>query len=457
MTDSTGYSAEAPLRQEWDRLEGRLSADLHATLSGIVAEEAAPLADRFYEVLLTDPIGTSFLSHDLVRTHLHGTLQTWLRNLFPGAGLQDFDAMARVQEQTGRVHARIHLPLDLVSRATRLLHGSLLDRVNRSDLSDADRGAVMRVASDTLSIAMELMSQSFVNASNRASRSEEAYRLFSVGQDISQEREAQRAAIAEWLQSILFTVAAGDTGSALPPIRGSEFGMWVTHRASVMFEGLPIIERVMAIMDEIDQRLLPRFAAEASHVPQLLVELQARTGELRTLIVDAFAAVSRLDAGRDSLTRTLNRRFMEAILSREVAMSRQSGHGFCVAMVDLDHFKAVNDAEGHGGGDQVLSQCASVILERSRIGDFVFRYGGEEFLLLLVETDLERAAAIAERIRADIEAAEIVTGDGRRLHITASIGVSQFDGHPDYTRLIETADKALYLAKQAGRNRVELL
>lgn len=156
------------------------------------------------------------------------------------------------------------------------------------------------------------------------------------------------------------------------------------------------------------------------------------------------------ESGRDPLTCTLNRRFLPTILSREVTQAMRREVPFSVLMLDIDHFKSVNDTFGHTCGDRVLRGVAEKIVSACRASDFIFRYGGEEFLIALVEIDMDEAFRIAERIR---EMVADASTDSFGVKVTVSIGVATFDGHPDYTHLIEDADKALYKAKNLGRNK----
>ena len=123
-------------------------------------------------------------------------------------------------------------------------------------------------------------------------------------------------------------------------------------------------------------------------------------------------------------------------------------------MLFRSHFKRVNDEHGHDAGDRVLQQVAAQIVAQVRAGDFVFRYGGEEFLAVLAEIDEARAMVVAEKIRQRIEELEVSLSGGRSIRLTVSIGLAANDGHPDYQRLIDRADRALYVAKNAGRNRI---
>lgn len=159
-------------------------------------------------------------------------------------------------------------------------------------------------------------------------------------------------------------------------------------------------------------------------------------------------------ATTDALTGALNRRMSLRMLSQEASRAERSGEPFCFAMVDLDHFKRVNDTWGHDAGDVVLAEAARVCREVMRAEDTLFRLGGEEFGILFVGADLGRAAEAAERVRERLAARPIVVGD-QSIPVTASIGVAQHHS-ADVTppALIARADKALYAAKAAGRNRV---
>lgn len=156
----------------------------------------------------------------------------------------------------------------------------------------------------------------------------------------------------------------------------------------------------------------------------------------------------------DELTRVYTQRFFRQSMDKELSQYHATGEGLALLMLDLDNFKKVNDTYGHVAGDAVLKSFAQVVLNAIRENDIVFRYGGEEFAVILPSTDSHGAMAVAERIRQDIEAA-IFRDGGVTLKVTVSIGVSLCPGNSDTSRgLILMADKALYAAKQSGKNRV---
>jgi len=194
---------------------------------------------------------------------------------------------------------------------------------------------------------------------------------------------------------------------------------------------------------------------EGPGLPVALEAFQAALNEIKFLLSEMFQTAASLETGRDPLTRTLNRRFMASILTREITIANTTGVGLSVMLIDLDRFKDINDRYGHGAGDLVLQKIAEAILANSRQSDFVFRYGGEEFLIVLVEADNRCAVSLAEQMRIAIGSQQIRLPDGSSTLVTASIGVATFNGHPDYRYLVEAADKALYSAKEKGRNRCE--
>jgi diguanylate cyclase (GGDEF)-like protein len=155
----------------------------------------------------------------------------------------------------------------------------------------------------------------------------------------------------------------------------------------------------------------------------------------------------------DLLTELYNRRHLEEQLRRLEADRRRHATPLAVVLVDIDHFKRVNDTYGHAVGDDVLQQCARRLLAGTRAGDVIGRWGGEEFLILLPDTSLDEARAISERIRAAV-AAPPISVDGGELDVTISGGCA-VDDDGDIDALLRRADAALYRAKAGGRNRIE--
>jgi diguanylate cyclase (GGDEF)-like protein len=157
----------------------------------------------------------------------------------------------------------------------------------------------------------------------------------------------------------------------------------------------------------------------------------------------------------DPLTGAFNRRTFLELAEKEIARTRRARGSLSLVMLDLDHFKMINDRNGHLAGDEVLKGVVAIVLTCLRKEDLLVRYGGEEFCMLLPNVALDRASMMAERIREAVDVARF-SFNGRSLAVTISIGVTALstDGVEDVDMLVHRADEALYAAKKSGRNRV---
>ncbi len=156
----------------------------------------------------------------------------------------------------------------------------------------------------------------------------------------------------------------------------------------------------------------------------------------------------------DPLTGVYNRRMLETRLAEEVTRSRRYGHSLTCLMLDLDHFKRINDEHGHPTGDTMLRQFADLTQSCLRGSDVLARYGGEEFVILVTETGLEGATTTAEKVRRAIEEHRFRGANGQGLRLTTSIGIAELQPEESAPEVLARADKALYEAKRTGRNRV---
>jgi diguanylate cyclase (GGDEF)-like protein len=221
-----------------------------------------------------------------------------------------------------------------------------------------------------------------------------------------------------------------------------EFGEPALHRAeyALDIEGLSFGSLLMTCAKRLNKRDLGRLElAMGALMPALRNALQ---------YLDAMQT-----AARDALTGVGNRIALEVTAEREIAMARRNGLPSALLVIDIDHFKRVNDKYGHSAGDCVLIETVRQLRQNCRESDSIFRFGGEEFVVLLSQTEENGAFAIAERIRNAIE--NMLTRVGTHLiHTTASIGVACLNRNEGLPAWFDRADRALYLAKRAGRNRV---
>lgn len=417
----------------------------------IVDENAELLVSRFYSAFLSHPEASTFLSHSVVSERLSKSLHSWLVDLVRTDPRDDMAAFDARQVKIGEIHARINVPNHLVMEGAALLKTEIFTRLIDDNIDAKGAIEAITMLSELVDYAMRLMTSAYVSNTKRRVQTDEAFRLFSLGQDINLERESQRAALMEWGQEFLFNMLGQRPSNSSMSLASSAFGLWVRHRAAVLFQGSSRLGSIENLIAEVDQLVM---ACTPDNLSATITRLQGKIDEIKFLLNDLFHSASAMENGRDPLTRTLNRRFLPSVLSREIAVAKSSNTPLSILMCDIDNFKAINDGYGHSVGDIVLGCAAETLLNVVRSSDFVFRYGGEEFLIVLVETDQAKAAVIAERIRYEIASHPVRISEDSTLAFTVSIGLGSYEGHPDYQYLIDATDRALYRAKADGRDRV---
>ena len=191
-------------------------------------------------------------------------------------------------------------------------------------------------------------------------------------------------------------------------------------------------------------------------MPDLLarLKLQLRTKRLHDELRLKKETMARLST-TDAVTGLRTRRYISEVLSIEYLRARRYGSSLSILMADLDHFKLVNDEDGHLAGDAVLSGVAGLLLEQLRVTDVAGRYGGEEILVILAQNDVHGAQVLAERWRMSVDNARFASPDGRSIGVHISIGVAGYAPEMSAPEdLIARADDVLYQAKASGRNQV---
>ncbi len=260
------------------------------------------------------------------------------------------------------------------------------------------------------------------------------------------------------VQHLVFDYPAAQRFGLTPP-EGAQWlnrerGIWELYRLQILCGvGLIVVEAVLiwALVLALRGR---RQSMRALHDERNKLEehVAERTLQLRV----ANSALEQL-ATTDALTGIGNRRRMTTQIAVEIERARRFRHSLSLLMIDIDHFKRINDAHGHDTGDRAIAAVARTLSLGMRSFDMVARFGGEEFVVLMPETDREVAAKAAARLRAAVAGVELASDSGQPIWMTISVGVAAF--HPDAmpespSALLSRADKALYQAKAEGRDRV---
>jgi diguanylate cyclase len=469
VPDSSGDPAasEAPPASSADRIVAEWQAILATTPASVrlaVAEgvrgSVGALVERYAAFLQRDPDGASFIAVPGARTQFDLRMRAWLEQLLVDQDRSVAQLVAR-QRAAGESLARMGFPIHLTARGMRRLKAWILNQLAGCGLNERELLQAAAYVSNLFDMALELRADGFLQDTLQQSRVNEAYRLHALSQNMAMERERQRAALMERGHAVLVEFHRSASGG-LPRLGQADFGLWLRHRAAAVFEGQPEMHRVDELVGRIDTVLLPALEAAVRGDPAhwastgaLVANLQAELAAVKFITTEMFDRHIEVENGRDPLTRLLSRRFLPTILSREIALHRRTGQGsFSVVLIDLDHFKEINDQHGHDAGDLVLQHAAALIAASVRPSDFVFRYGGEEFVVVLVESDRDVGEGVARKLCQKLADSHVVLAGGQRVQVTGSFGVTTYNGLADYQLLLKTADRALYEAKRGGRNRV---
>jgi diguanylate cyclase len=441
----------------WAALLDSASPQTQQLLKSLSEREGPAFIAAFYQEMTQDPQAGGFLAAEGLTVRLRESLRLWLDDLLSNWDPQRIPARIAAHRKTGEVHARIGVPVQLMLRGARVLKQKMLAALLRAEVTH-DHFQAAQFVTEFIDLAMEVMADQYETSSAIEARGDEAYRNYAASMNMSVELERQRAALFSWKTDLLKAVLIGAPTDPLPFLASCPFGLWLRHKAASLFQNEPGFQEILHSLDCVDAHIELLQERRAPHAPSeeqrhrvALILDEAR--QIQALIESMFEHFISMESGRDTLTQLLSRRFQSTILTREIENTRNSGKGFAVMLLDIDHFKRVNDRHGHEAGDTVLRHVAEVFSANVRSGDFIFRHGGEEFMIVCVEVTETEASAIADKIRDAVQKNPVRLSENESLSVTISVGVAVYDGHPDYQRMITRADRALYHAKNTGRNR----
>ncbi|OMP93766.1 GGDEF domain-containing protein [Raoultella terrigena] len=450
----------AVIFKEWLPLHDGLTPEVKAVLNNIAAEQAEALAARFYDFIFQDPDIARHLTYDLVQERLSRSLAGWVKDILTCEkdGLQ---ALAERQYHIGSIHSRIGIPAEAVLRGARQLKAGVIEYIRDSAIDRQTGVAAIYYAIMAFNMAIEMMCHAYTLSHYRATKNEEAYRLYSLMDNVPMEYGKQQAALSGWENTVIFNIVSenkNDINATL--LSESEFGLWFRHKCVRYFNKNAQMEEIGGLIAEVDN-LISGWKSTDSHTgyketQNLLQGIHIHCQQIGSQLGVIFSSLTQMQNGKDALTSLLNRRYLPVVLKHEVTLAIEYERPMTVAIVDIDHFKEINDSWGHQVGDRAIKHVADLLGDNIRSSDYIFRYGGEEFLLVLVETGAHEAHVLLERLRKNISQLAFNVGGETEIAITASIGYAIHTGHPDYNLLLRDADSALYAAKRDGRNCVKM-
>lgn len=430
----------------------------------IVVPESQSIADAFYEEMLAIPETEPFLDNKLVDKRLRHSLSAWLKMLFKPRSQEDVEYYITRQREIGNVHARIDVPMHLVNHGIRTLKRECCQHLVKSSLEKDDLVEALILINELLDHLAALINESYLKDMVVNERNAQSLRMNAISHGLAIECERLRSLLFDWLRKVLTTLYQGHPEDLrqLASLYTSDFGLWVLYKADLVFADYQDVvnnlkEQIQHIEESVQKAISLCLSEKNEDFALAVAELNDHVTHAAWLLSSFVGHALEMENVRDPLTRLFNRRYLPTIMQYAIRISIKHDIKFAVLLFDIDHFKEVNDTHGHDSGDAILSQFSELLATNVRTGDFVFRYGGEEFLILLSGVTFEMAQSIAKKLRSLVAEHPFTISQTKQIRLTTSIGVAIHDGHPDYSQIITQADEALYQAKQAGRNRVKIV
>ncbi len=408
-----------------------------------IIESLIPFSvEKYYELLLSNQETAKFLTNDLVENRLRSALATWLNSVLTAKKADELAPLLEQQRHIGQVHARINVDMSLVSEAMIVLKNSLHQGLQEHP--DADQKLLL-VVHNILDFALMNINKVYFSDFTKVEHQSQVLRNHLSSMDFALEIEQMRSELNEWLTHCLIH-------KTCKPLTDTDFALWVKHKLSLVISetrSYADIESLLSRISEMVQKIDFESQKQLEQLTQLTKDMSWHLSEQSKKLVAT-------EDKKDPLTKLYNRRFLDSILSQESIRAQKLDKNYSIVMLDIDHFKQVNDVHGHDNGDQVLSKLGDLIDQNIRISDFAFRFGGEEFLILLTECSVQRAKNITEQIAKLLNEYSFSAHETTSFKVTFSAGIAEFDGQPDYQHTVKHADKALYQSKENGRNQVTI-
>lgn len=425
----------------------------------VVKPQSEDIVNHFYRVLLNNTAAIKFLNHDTVKSRLRLTLAQWLNDMFTfRAQPEDLEIYYQYQLEIGHFHARIDLPMSLVNYGMNLIKTQVMQVLKTSNLKRDDLADALILATHVLDWSLAVIGESYEHDMVINEKNAQSLKMHISAQNLAFDYERLCTSLSEWMRNLLLQIAQNKYDPSMQStIRHSNFGLWISHKAHLFLAGRAELTVLVTLIDNIDEEMrqlaIHIHQKNSAAIDTTLSNLNDHISKTIWVLGNIAKDMIEEENGRDPLTHLFNRRYLETVMRHETAYSLENGILFGALMMDIDFFKRLNDMHGHAGGDCILEQLAEVLTQQVRGGDFVFRLGGEEFLIILADVDQAVIHRVAEKVRSAI-ANHVFKLDEKQVSVTVSIGTAIHDRHPDFNRTINLAREALATAKESGKNQV---
>lgn len=445
--------SHSPNLHEWQRVYTRVSPPVRDWVFALVEARSVELVAAFYRDLLACSSGSSLISGDVLQQRLMPALQRWLLFLFDPANAVSPSPTIALQRHVGEAHARVGVPWEWVAFGFRHLRQACNGAIQGTSEQRLHLPAVL-YAADVIDLAEAEMSQAQLSVRPLLLNADDAVPM------LQQERTRPLLALDEEEKRFLQTMLSSVEWPSVRALTATPLGQWVTQEAPLLFtdtDHLRALQEVQQNLLRLDRDLLPRLqgtledrSVSQTVLREIVVGLEAIKQQIHAL----FDSLAASEGHRDVLTQLFNRSLLSAIMRREIGFARRRQSTFSVLLVTIDHFKDIGSQYGQVVGNRLLQYVANLLSTQVRSSDYVFRYGPEEFMLLLVDLDADQSLVVAEKVRSTVETATISPSEGESLQLTLSLGVTTYAGQSETSALTDRVEQALRRATQNGRNQV---
>ncbi len=454
-------SFESLHKQTLKELYSQKNKPVFEQILAVIEPHSEAIVNYFYRLLLNNTVAIKFLNHDAVKNRVRVTLARWLIDSFTyHATIEELERYYQYQCEIGHIHARMDLPMSLSNYGMDIIKSQVLIVLKNSMLERDELADAMILAIQVLDWTLVVIDESYEHDMVINEKNVQALKMNVSAHNLAFDYERLCTSLSEWMRNLLLLIAQNkyDAG-AQSTIRHSNFGLWISHKAHLFLTGRPELTTLVTLLDNIDEEMRELAVVTRQKNETAIEDTLER---LNTVVSKSIWVLSHIakdmmeeENGRDPLTHLFNRRYLETVMRHETSYSLEHGVLFGVVMIDIDFFKRINDIYGHENGDRILEQLAEILSQQVRAGDFVFRVGGEEFLIALADVDQLVIYRVAEKIRSVVERFKFRLNDKEiTVSITISLGTAIHNRHPDFNYTIKLADEALALAKEGGRNKV---
>ncbi len=425
----------------------------------ILKDQLHEIAEVFYNELLKIPETSIILKNTTIDRTLHNTITDWIKSVFTNYSESELESLIERQKKVGTVHATINVNLNYFNHGIGILKDEIYRRLRKKISDDHRFSEAVLIVGELFDIYISIISESYFLNELLYESNQLSLKVKGLSQNTAIECERLRSMLMEWSRNaLIFLYQSPEIKEKnIPLLQYSNFGLWVIYKSDFLSHALNVSSELKQHISEIDSALfqavkfrMKNKTDKFANAVTILNDAVTKSSWFISTIVDQAIEI---DTGMDPLTRLFNRRYLSTILRRQTEICNKQGLPYSILLIDLDHFKKINDEFGHDNGDRVLEQFSKLLLESVRASDFIFRYGGEEFLIVMGNVDQNEAIIASEKIREKCDNQTFELTNNKSIHLTCSIGIAVHDGHPDYNRMVKKADLALYDAKNQGRNR----